>query len=231
MRILIVEDNPINAKLLEQNLVKNGYETIRAENGKQALECLDVRPDIELVISDIMMPEMDGLELLCKLKAQPAHRDLPIIMCTSLSDMETVRKAARGGCRHYIVKPIDSIQLLQKVNEVLANQKPVLKDPVEIMAELSLSEAGYKQITAAFAAIIDETIGALEKRSRPDAAAGKALGLHNLYERASLLGAEKAVSILDRIADPGCGAGTHARNIEYGRLISELKQLQQALRP
>jgi hypothetical protein len=94
-----------------------------------------------------------------------------------------------------------------------------------------LSEADYKQITAAFAAIIDETIGALEKRSRPDAAAGKALDLHNLYERASLLGAEKAVSILDRIADPGCGAGTHARDIEYGRLISELKQLQRALRP
>ena len=231
MSILIVEDNPINARLLEQNLIKSGYATIRADNGKQALAWLDTRPDIELVISDIMMPEMDGLELLFTLKAQPVYRDLPVIMCTSLSDLETVRKAAQGGCRHYIIKPIDSTQLMLKVGEVLANQKAVLKDRLEIMAELSLSERSYNQIIAAFSAIVDQAIGALEKWSGPKGFPGEALDLHNLYERASLLGAEKTVSILDRIAEPGYNPENQVRNVEYGRLLAELKTLRKALGP
>lgn len=231
MSILVVEDNPINARLLEQNLIKGGYVTIRADNGKQALAWLDTRPDIELVISDIMMPEMDGLELLLTLKAQPVYRELPVIMCTSLSDLETVRKAAQGGCRHYIIKPIDSTRLMLKVGEVLASQKAVLKDRLEIMAELSLSERGYNQIITAFSAIVDQAIGALEICSRPKGFPGQALDLHNLYERASLLGAEKTVSLLDRIAEPGYNPGTQVRKVEYGRLLAELKTLRQALGP
>jgi len=80
MSILIVEDNPVSMKILELNIKKHGYSTISAKNGREALECLGRHLDIQLVLTDIMMPEMDGLEMLCIMKQKPELRDLPVII-------------------------------------------------------------------------------------------------------------------------------------------------------
>ncbi len=119
MHVLIVEDNPINAKLLAVNLEKVGYKTVVANTGREALDRLDHDNEIELVISDIMMPEMDGLELLSKMKENEKYKDIPLIVSSSLADMDTVRKAARLGCHHYITKPLRVTDLLQKVRAAL----------------------------------------------------------------------------------------------------------------
>ena len=119
MHVLIVEDNPINAKLLAVNLEKVGYKTVVANTGREALDRLDHDNEIELVISDIMMPEMDGLELLTKMKENEKYKDIPLIVSSSLADMDTVRKAARLGCHHYITKPLKVTDLLQKVRAAL----------------------------------------------------------------------------------------------------------------
>ena len=87
-----MEDNPVNAKVLEINLQKNGYQTILAQTAKDALEHLTCTPEIQLIISDIMMPEMDGLEFIKKVKEHSEWKNIPIIMCSPLADMKTVKK-------------------------------------------------------------------------------------------------------------------------------------------
>ena len=87
------------------------------QTGEEALDCLSSNPDIQLMITDIMLPEMDGLALLGKMKESHDLKNIPVIMCSAHSQTEIVQRAIELGCRHYIVKPINPGRLLQKVNE------------------------------------------------------------------------------------------------------------------
>ena len=119
MSILIVEDDPVSSRILELTLRGHGYQTIAARTGNEALECLSSTPDIQLIMADIMMPEMNGLELLGKIKEHPEWKKIPVVMCTALADSKTVEKAAELGCRHYVTKPIHVGSMLRKVHEAL----------------------------------------------------------------------------------------------------------------
>jgi CheY-like chemotaxis protein len=229
MSILIVEDNPINAKLLQHNLTLAGYVTLWAENGRQALECLHNNGDIQLVISDIMMPEMDGLEFLGRLKEQAEWKDLPVIMCTSRSDLETVKKAVQEGCQSYIVKPIQTDQLMQKVRAVIGCEKAILEDRNHVMTELGLSEKAYEDILAAFVELVDNTIAILEQPSHDGSPTGLEIDLQNLTERADLLGAQKVSALLERLVDMSNASSTKTRTAALRQLLTELKKLKNSL--
>jgi CheY-like chemotaxis protein len=83
MSILIVEDNPVSAKLVDHTLKKYDFETLIASNGIEALEILSKNSSsIEIVITDVMMPEMDGLTLANKIKTSAAYAHIPVIICT-----------------------------------------------------------------------------------------------------------------------------------------------------
>jgi len=215
MSILIVEDNPINAKILEINLQKNAYQTILAQNAKEALEQLISTPQIQLIISDIMMPEMDGLEFLEKIKEHSEWKNIPIIMCSSLADIETVKKAVNAGCKHYIIKPFKKEHLLAKVRETLEHKKPVLKDKSEI--------------ARTFASMIDGRIALLEKRIKGETEEGKSLGLLELLESAVYLGAERIRNLLEELTTKVGKAEEEMRDSEYPLLLRELKILRDAL--
>ena len=225
MSILIVEDNPINAKLLLHNLTVGGYDTHWAVNGCQGLEFLSECQDIRLVISDIMMPEMDGLEFLGRMKEHPEWRYLPVIMCTSLSDLKTVKKAVEEGCQSYIVKPIQFGQLMQKLHDILGPEQTILEKPAKIMAELGLNLKAYEDILAGFIALVDDTIAILDKKSRNGGFSNVAIDLQNLLERADLLGAEKLGAVLERVADLEQRGSTKTRDTAYTQLLIELKRL------
>jgi CheY-like chemotaxis protein len=227
--ILIVEDNPINAKVLEVNLQKKAYQTILAQNAKEALEHLTSTPQIQLVIADIMMPEMDGLELLNKIKEHSEWKNVPIIMCSSLADMETVKKAVDGGCRHYIIKPFKKEHLLAKVQETLEHEKPVLKDKHEIKSQLGLDEEAYQEIARTFASMINDKIALLEKRIRGETKTGNSLGLLELSESAVYLGAERVRNFLEELSQKTGKAEEEMRDSEYRLLLREMKILQDAL--
>ena len=229
MSILIVEDNPINAKVLEVNLQKKAYQTILAQNAKEALEHLTSTPQIQLIIADIMMPEMDGLELLNKIKEHSEWKNIPIIMCSSLADMETVKKAVDAGCRHYIIKPFNKEHLLTKVQEALENEKPVLKDQNEIKFQLGLDEETYQEIARTFVSMINHKIAFLEKAIKGEAEPGNSLGLLELLESAIYLGAERIKNLLEELTTKVGKAEEEMRNSEYRLLLRELKILQDAL--
>ncbi len=120
--ILIVEDSPTQAERLRHILEQNGTEVRMAGNGKEALvEIRRERPRI--VITDVVMPEMDGYELCGQIKRDPNLKDIPVILVTSLSDPKDVLKGLECGANSFIVKPYDEEYLLSRIRYVLANEE------------------------------------------------------------------------------------------------------------
>ena len=114
MSILIAEDNDVTSQLMQLNLEKLGYASIVAKNGSEAIEKLKASNDIRLVITDILMPDMDGLTLFQAIKSTPSFQNTPVIICSSLSDAPSIKKAASLGCKHYLLKPFSLKNLKEK---------------------------------------------------------------------------------------------------------------------
>jgi CheY-like chemotaxis protein/CHASE3 domain sensor protein len=111
-KILLVDDDTRNLFALSQILKDRGMEIIQAENGKNALEMLDLEPNIDFVLMDIMMPEMDGYEAMRRIRAQERFRNLPVIALTAKAMKDDKQKCIDAGANDYIAKPIDVERLL-----------------------------------------------------------------------------------------------------------------------
>jgi PAS domain S-box-containing protein len=119
--ILVVEDSPTQAERLIYMLERQGYGVTAARNGREAVESLK-RRRVDVVISDVMMPEMDGFELCRALRADPSLHSIPVILATSLSDPEDVLRGLESGADNFIVKPYEESHLLSRVRYILANK-------------------------------------------------------------------------------------------------------------
>ncbi|MCQ9206714.1 MAG: response regulator [Omnitrophica bacterium] len=117
-KILVVDDEPQNIKLLEANLLPKGYEVLAASNGKEALQAVTAN-DIDLILLDIMMPEMDGFEVTRKIRATEATQLIPIVLVTALKETEDRIKGIDAGCDDFISKPFDKNEVLARVNTLL----------------------------------------------------------------------------------------------------------------
>ena len=116
--ILIVEDDPNSLKLFRDLLQASGYASLEATNGKKSVELArEKKPD--LILMDIQMPTMDGLEATKILKAGAETRNIPIIALTSYAMKGDEEKIREAGCDAYITKPIDTREFLKKVSELL----------------------------------------------------------------------------------------------------------------
>jgi DNA-binding NtrC family response regulator len=123
--ILIVEDDPLEADLLSQELADNGYKTQWAEDGEKALYLLKQSlPD--LVLLDIILPKMDGFEVVRQIKTNPRTRIVPVIMVTALADMDERVKGLDSGADDYITKPFKTYELLARVRSMLRIRKMYL---------------------------------------------------------------------------------------------------------
>lgn len=116
--ILVVDDQVQNVELLEAHLVSQGYDIVTASNGEEALEKLS-GAQIDLILLDVMMPGMDGFEVARRIRADDAHRLLPIILVTALRETEDRVKGIEAGCDDFISKPFDKIELLARVRSLL----------------------------------------------------------------------------------------------------------------
>lgn len=116
--ILVVDDQFQNIELLQAYLVPQGYEIVKASSGEEALEKI-VHNQIDLVLLDIMMPRMSGLEVLEKLRANEKTKAVPVVMVTALKETEDKIKSLEAGCDDFISKPFDKIELLARVKSIL----------------------------------------------------------------------------------------------------------------
>ena len=112
--ILIVEDNDLNMKLFRDLLEAHGYTTLQTKDGKQALE-LAQQHHPDLIIMDIQLPEISGLEVTRWIKSDDAIKDIPIIAVTAFAMKGDEQKIREGGCEAYIAKPISVVQFIDTV--------------------------------------------------------------------------------------------------------------------
>ena len=131
MSILIVEDDPACAKILDTTLAKRKFRTIVARSGRDALEFLRDHRDVQLMITDLGMPEMGGLTLLRHLREIPAWSNLPVIICTVFGELQSVEEAAELGCTQYLLKPISKELLIRHVRQALGIRRKSPTPPTE----------------------------------------------------------------------------------------------------
>ncbi|GJL95378.1 MAG: response regulator [Hyphococcus sp.] len=116
--VLIVEDNELNMKLFHDLLEAHGYDTIEARTGPEALE-LASKHHPDLILMDIQLPEVSGLEVTQKIKDNAELADIPIIAVTAFAMKGDEERIRQGGCEDYIPKPISVVSFLEKVKRYL----------------------------------------------------------------------------------------------------------------
>jgi two-component system cell cycle response regulator DivK len=117
-KILIVEDNPASQRLLEMALRPKDYILLKAADGAEALD-MALREHPDLILLDVRLPGMDGLEVARRLRHNPAFNQMPIICVTAYAMMGDQEKALNAGCDVYLAKPIDTRKLPELVAEML----------------------------------------------------------------------------------------------------------------
>jgi CheY-like chemotaxis protein len=124
-RVLVVDDSPVNRMVLTKALSADGHAPVTAENGLQALEVL-TSPDpasVDVVLLDLEMPELDGYETLARIKADDRLRHLPVIVISSVDELDSVVRCIENGATDYLPKPFDAALLRARLNSSLAEKR------------------------------------------------------------------------------------------------------------
>ncbi len=141
-RILVVEDSPTQAEGVRYLLEQQGYCASIARNGNEAVESIRAhRPD--LVISDIIMPEMDGFELCREIKMEAGLRNIPVILLTALSDAGDILKGLECGADNFITKPYNPAYLMSRIEDVLSPAKNSERQKAEKGIEITFEKRKY----------------------------------------------------------------------------------------
>jgi len=136
--ILVIEDSPTQATKLRYMLEKYGFTVSNARSGKEALAMLAARIP-SMVISDVIMPEMDGFEVCSLIRDDERTRNVPLILLTSLSDPLDVIKGLKCGADNLITKPWDESRIMSRIHYVFANAKPREREPAQLIGEVILA--------------------------------------------------------------------------------------------
>jgi two-component system cell cycle response regulator len=122
-RILVVDDSQMNRMILTRALTEDGHETVTAENGLQALDLLADGAGVDVVLLDLEMPELDGYETLTRIKDDPRLRHLPVIVISSVEDLESVVRCIEIGATDYLPKPFNAAVLRARLSSSLAEKR------------------------------------------------------------------------------------------------------------
>ena len=171
-RILIVEDSATQAAALAALLEERGYETVTAPDGTAAIEALRAGR-VDLVLSDIVMPGMNGYELCRRIKTELALPDLPVVLLTGLSDPMDIVRGLECGADNYITKPYERSHLLERVRQVLENRR--LRDRSDSADGVDITFLGSRfTITAGKEQILDLLVSSYEELVRTNQAVRQA---------------------------------------------------------
>ncbi|MCZ7402805.1 MAG: response regulator [Candidatus Methanoperedens sp.] len=214
--ILVVEDSPTQAEMLKFLLEKNNYRALVAKNGQEAVDKMRQSKPV-MVISDIVMPQMDGYELCRHIRNDENLRDIPIILLTVLSDAKDVLKGLECGADNFILKPFSEKYLLSRIQFVLAGK--VIRSKEKLTMGIEVSFGGQKYfITAQRQQILNLFISTYETAALKNAELGKARDeLKTLNEEF-----EKKISELERMNR--LFVGRELRIMELKKRIAELEK-------
>jgi class 3 adenylate cyclase len=146
--ILIADDNPVNRLLLGRGLEQQGHTVIYAEHGREALDLLRAR-GFDLLLLDVLMPELDGYQVLAELKGDIHLREIPVVMTSSLDELDSVVKCVEMGAEDYLSKPINPVLLNARVTASL--EKKRLRDQQrELIGKFATREVAEDLLTSGF---------------------------------------------------------------------------------
>jgi adenylate cyclase len=120
--VLVVDDDPINRALLAKSLEREGHEHAMAEHGREALAKLRAEP-FDIVLLDVVMPELDGYEVLRRIEDDPELRHVPVIMISALEDLDSVVRCIELGAEDYLPKPFNPVLLRARINGCLTKKR------------------------------------------------------------------------------------------------------------
>ncbi len=121
-RVLVIDDDPVILELLRINFEIEGFEVISACDGQEGLDRAGSdHPDV--ILSDIMMPRLDGLQLLTRLKGDPATARVPVVLLSAKAQKAEVDRGMALGADDYVTKPFDPLELLDRVNAALDKRR------------------------------------------------------------------------------------------------------------
>ncbi len=193
MSILIVEDTEVTLLLLRNIAERTGEEVLSAGTGEEALRILEEHPEIRLLVSDVMMPGMDGLELVRRLRDRPEWSDLPVLFISGVSRKEAVMEAARLHSVGWILKPIDRpSEILTRLEKALAKHPPRLENPDTAQRRLGISRPAFLGTVKAFSNCSRDARETLEIQGELEEGLER-----SLRESAATLGARALLASLD----------------------------------
>jgi CheY-like chemotaxis protein/tRNA A-37 threonylcarbamoyl transferase component Bud32 len=167
--ILVVDDSAENREMLSRRLEREGYDSVSAADGREALDLI-AKNDFDLVLLDVLMPEVDGYQVLEQLKNDPATRDIPVIMISALVDMPSIVRCIERGAEDFLPKPFDPVLLRARLSACLEKkrlrdaEKEYLEQVNEVITAASAVEAGnYQAGTLAEVARRDDELGRLAR--------------------------------------------------------------------
>jgi adenylate cyclase len=147
--ILVADDNRMNRLLLGRSLEREGHAVVFAEDGRQALELLRERP-FDVLLLDVLMPELDGYHVLEELQNDTHLRDIPVVMTSALDELDSVVKCVEMGAEDYLTKPINPILLNARVNASI--EKKRLRDQQrELISKFATKEVAEDLMASGFA--------------------------------------------------------------------------------
>lgn len=136
--ILIIDDEPINIEFMGE-LLKINYEVLFATNGQDGFDCATAGTAPDLILLDIIMPELNGFEVCRMLKESPKSKDIPVIFLTARAETEDIVKAFRMGAVDYVTKPFNSDELMARVRTHL-ELKRVRESQIELISKLQTAK-------------------------------------------------------------------------------------------
>lgn len=146
-RVLVVDDIEDNRGVLKRRLERDGHTIVCAENGKKALEAA-AREQFDIILLDVMMPEMDGYQTLDRLKSDAKTRDVPVIMISALDDIASIVRCIERGAEDYLPKPFDPVLLRARISacldrkEMRDRERAYLNDVTRLTAAAAAIERG-----------------------------------------------------------------------------------------
>lgn len=198
MKILVVDDDAIFRGLATKCLQKAGYETLEAADAKTAIGLLE-QELVVMVITDIMMPEMDGLDLMKHMHERPHLSRIPVLVCSALGGRQTVVKAAHLNATGYLVKPVDIQQLRDRVRQIMDAQLRPLSDLAVILTRIDLTASSYFEVLGSFIGQVSSLLIEVEKALAGTNGKCQCDSVVSLHGAAKNLGAERVADALDRL--------------------------------